>query len=156
MEITNEIIIKVLVQYLGQEMAFKTDLSLKNQKLTIYLLNTLITNGFWWRDTKLILKPLSAITDEDAIEVAKLAKPKWINLKEFTVKRFITWTEVNVGGYDTVQIFSEGNIRQDTYEQKAIEFYRAYQYLQSKGYDLPNYFLGGKTLEQSGLAIYTK
>jgi hypothetical protein len=29
-----------------------------------------------------------------------------------------------------------------------------YQYLISKGYDLPNYLLGGKTLHECGLCIY--
>ena len=31
-----------------------------------------------------------------------------------------------------------------------------FQYLQSEGYDLPQHLLGGKTLQECGLAIYEK
>lgn len=38
-------------------------------------------------------------------------------------------------------------------EQKGLSSI-AFQFLQSKGYDLPNWYLGGKTLYEAGLCIY--
>jgi hypothetical protein len=77
----------------------------------------------------LIVKPLSSITDEEVIEVAKLCG-----------------VDAEIVGV----AYISGMIQSAS---KAIS-YVGFQYLQSKGYDLPQYLLGGKTLYEAGLAIY--
>lgn len=82
---------------------------------------------------KPILTPLEDITDEDAIEVAKMIGTS--DIVNFDKSQFV---------YVMLQAF----------EKKTVNF-NIYQFLQSKGYDLPNYLLDGKTLIESGLAIKT-
>ncbi len=85
---------------------------------------------------ELILKPLSLITDEHAIECLKIRKMDNIfspiggieNAKEAILE--IHWPS--------------------TFLQAAMTT----QYLQSKGYDIMNYHLNGQTLKEAGLAIY--
>ena len=89
-------------------------------------------------DCKLVLKPLSEITDEDAVSVAKIVYPN-IETDELTT------TQAEVGRDILQSGFSE------------INFSRAClvaQFLQWSGYDLPQQLLGGKTIHESGFAIY--
>ncbi len=110
-------------------------------------------SGFYpYWNFKLVLKPLSAITDQDAIEMAKLFggvdgkiilnRPEELNNKDihFTVQVYTNEPEFT--SYSTPKYWK------DSYGMDA------YQWLQSKGYDLPSFYLGGKTLRESGLAIY--
>jgi len=131
MEITNEIKAKVFAQYLGQYVICDSEYHGKKE-----------LNGrslFGLPPCKIILKPLSAITDEDAIEVAQLI----------------------MGGFEALKN-GKAFIKQiDKRESMVLHFhplntFQAFQFLQSKGYDLPNYLLGGKTLNEVGLAIYEK
>jgi len=101
MEITDEIKDKVFAQYLGQN----------------------ILGG------RIILKPLSAITNEDAAEVV-----------------FMQWEKKRGSLVDpdwAKRMVSTLALRADIY-----------QFLQSKGYDLPHFLLGGRCLRETGLAIY--
>ncbi len=78
---------------------------------------------------KMILKPLTEISDPEAFEVATIqhgSPDLWKCIK--------------------IDICNRENLYALTT--------RSYQFLQSKGYDLPHYLLGDKTLEESGLAIY--
>lgn len=75
---------------------------------------------------KLLLRPLSAITDEDALNAY----------------------EIYHGNRQATEHAAMVVI--ETLAIKASVF----QYLQSKGYDLPSWLLGGKTLKEAGLAIY--
>jgi hypothetical protein len=50
--------------------------------------------------------------------------------------------EVGVGWY-TIKCIESSNLKLESY-----------QYLISKGYDMPQYLLGGKTLQEAGLAEY--
>lgn len=147
MEITNEIKAKMFAQYLGCRIR-------PNPKYTIpeyykqYLDKTgtyeckgsLITTGAN-RDL-LVLKPLTSITDEDAKEVACI--DKWDKI----------WEE---DGYMDKEAM-EASLIQKGYEMVTDYLfqlpYKGYQFLQSKGYDIPQYLLGGKTLKEAGIAIY--
>lgn len=117
MEIENDTKAKVFAQYLGQQVLWGG------------------TEGVLWSynlhgasdvvlGAKLILKPLSKITDEDAQDL----------------------------GYEDAEIFIATSPWLKKYHGDK-SFWDA-QILQSKGYDLPNYLLNGKTLQEAGLAIY--
>ncbi|HWY09701.1 MAG TPA: hypothetical protein VN026_00175 [Bacteroidia bacterium] len=139
-EISNELKAKVFAQYLGQ--TFKSNG--RKYKMTVTeTTNTHEKSLFFATDNvcELILKPLSTITDEDAIEASSiiggashLSKESQIaQLKElFSLPSFFV-NQTNISGYKWLQCI---------------------QYLQSKGYDLPHFLLGGKTLQEAGLAIY--
>ncbi len=136
MEITNDIKAKVFAQYLGQKY---NDGDLEEPQIFPVEAETfscfeLYPNGM--NSAKLILKPLSAITDEDAIEVARILGYHPTQEKGTIGRRF-------------ANSFSEV-----WHSQKPFDLLCAFQYLQSKGYDLPSYLLGGKTLHEAGLAIY--
>ncbi len=126
MEIINEIKAKVFAQYFAQNVGYTYDKRIESISCT----NIAIIDY-------LILKPLSAITDEDAIEVAKIVfsedKSYWtISQGKACIKQF--------GKNSPFVSFNQGVL--------------CSQFLQSRGYDLPQYLLGGKTLQEAGLAIY--
>lgn len=140
MEITNEIKAKVFAQYLGHICRYDmegrpfrgTD---KNELLTTENLALLCFSNH----RKMVLKPLSAITDEDAIYLAKVVYPDWKT-------RFDDSFNFSGIGRDIVCA---------TYKGRYSEIKLNYaQFLQSRGYDLPQYLLDGKTLHEAGLAIY--
>jgi hypothetical protein len=82
-------------------------------------------------DVKIYRKPLDSITDEDTIEVAKVrysATHHWLILGRADIEGFLN---------DKSQLTP-----------------MQYEFLASKGYDLPQYLLGGKTLQEVGLAVY--
>lgn len=157
MGITNEIKARVFAQYLGCGVEIKTDkkerailgvVGFKEPERVILRFPDDETPEWSYADLDefyLILRPLSEITDEDAIEVAKIidSDAKDIYASEGTVH----WT---------YEMFDEEF-------ENCIDFYSfppivapiaLFQYLQSRGYDLPHYLLGGKTLKEAGLAIY--
>ena len=94
--------------------------------------------GFGWgnypiTDLILLKRPLSSITDEDAIEVVKIAS---LNLERSNTN------------FPAFKKFVLGYCQSNGFN------HNVFQFLQSKGYDLPHYLLGGKTLKEAGLAIY--
>lgn len=159
--ITNEVKAKVFAQYLGQQVHSEI-------KSTCKLSGVLINDHKEWcawltgktmnsndsiglsyaiEDCKLILTPLSSISDEDAIEVSKMNT--WFNRsKDDKYEVYENWQNKKV-------VSSGGGIK---YEKCVIEYeslsLAAFQFLQSRGYDLPQWTLGGKTLHESGLCIY--
>jgi hypothetical protein len=127
MELTNEIKQKLIYQYFGQKYFYKNEFGTYGGIVGEYHTNEHIGNKFF----VLRLKSLSEITNEDAIEVAKISHFDYrIEQKEFELSGalFSDWNDIPM----------------------------AYQYLQSKGYDMPQYLLGGKTLKEVGLAVYYK
>lgn len=93
-------------------------------------------------ESKLILKPLSDIIDEHAIEVGKIHR--YLDCKHHT--------SLEVG-----RSFCRSLISGDTYYDYSLpNILEAIQYLQSQGYDIPHYLLNGQTLQQAGLAVYKK
>jgi hypothetical protein len=138
MEISNEIKAKVFAPYLGIAWVRYNNPFTEGMRagiLTGHDLNRIEHNK---EPLAIIrLKPLSEITNEDAIEVDKIISPKYSEIKHFhTATRGKVWIR---------DIFSGNQV------SNVVE---VYQFLQSKGYDLPQYLLGGKTLQECGLAIY--
>lgn len=154
MKIKNETIAKVFSQYLGG--------TINHSGRNIYLMGVNMSdstfrdeNGFIYyidNTTKIILKPFSAMSDKDAIEMAKkfggikgkvhLNRPTDLENKNihFTVQVIVD--EPLWKSYSTPKYWRDGY------------GVMAYQWLQLKGYDLPHYLLRGKTLYEAGLAIY--
>lgn len=98
------------------------------------------TNNHIGHETfRLILKPLTAITLVDAKKVAEILNTRGDSFQDHNIQETIIEAMTTESDW-----------------ANQIKFLSAYQYLQSKGYDLPHYLLGGKTLEESGLAIYLK
>lgn len=139
MEITNEVKLKVALQYYDScniLLCYNIEnnpvierFSGKNADLELF------EPDFENKRDLLILKPLSSITDEDAIEVAKY----WYSPVTYIVSNrdlAIKKTKEYLENPEVMLPLGAG------------------QFLQSLGYDLPQYLLGGKTLKEAGLAIY--
>lgn len=161
MEITNEIKAKVLSHYLGQKVDTGGWLHKEDECDRIILYSDIDRwvggIGFYYpnkkdcakskllelpiSDIKLILKPISSITDEDKEWLADLFG--WKEVKN-----------ISVGAFLSELIKTEYNL------YRADKTIIAIQYLQENGYDLPHYLLGGefccRTLQQAGLAVYEK
>lgn len=139
MERPKEIKFKVALQYYGQP--FLVCYNIENNPVIETFSGKNIEQGMYEPDNEnkrelLILKPLSSITDKDAIEVAKIAKCKYCiaDISDLKPHLLRSMSFTNVWNGNTVLSIC--------------------QYLQSKGYDLPQYLLGGKTLKEAGIAIY--
>lgn len=169
MEITNQIKAKVFALYFGQQLLSKNDFKGEFYRISTYknheepahvelAMPTAIIN-YEINDCKLILKPLSSITDEDAIEVGKILFGK--EYSEGTVYRhkdYEVWVKVlkpNTTINQNVYIGFKGGLSNGN-GWGLQNMLQAYQYLQSKGYDMPQFLLEGKTLQEAGLAIYEK
>lgn len=162
MKYSNDIIAKVIAPYLGQRLSAELIYKGFTCELVINNFTTSMANGMTigtaiQNNAKLILKPLSSITDEDAIEVGKIifgeeysvGEVNRNNDYEVSVKVLKPNTTVN----QNVRICFDGNFSNcNGYGLRNV--LRAIQYLISKGYDLPNHLLDGKTLFESRLAIY--
>jgi hypothetical protein len=85
------------------------------------------------KEYKLILKPLSEISDEDATELVKLHKPSENPL--YVKQSFVEKSQPFIRNWVINNVIN-------------------YQFLQALGYDLPHFLLGGKTLHEAGLCIY--
>jgi hypothetical protein len=126
MEITNEIKAKVFAQYLGQQFIYSGTNDNSTNELDTERLDLIFKENDFG-ECKLLLTPLSEISNKDAIELGKMAFPLY---------------------EEELQLFYGRKI----INEKRISFLRG-QFLQSQGYDLPNYLLGDKTLIEAGLAI---
>jgi len=165
MEITNEIKAKVFAQYLGQMIELDNSGSkVRNRKLIsvggiddeeyLKLRMGEAKDGFTHvcfvksNECKLILKNISDITNEYAIEFTKLQQ-EGIGKNIENIKIGFHIDEKNNGCLDCI-------IEWDGYSHDYWQpvYSPSFQYLQSKGYDLPQYLLGGKTLQECGLAVY--
>lgn len=140
---TDEIKERVFAQYPFQRWKFKNEAkgfekAIKH-RLHLSEINDILYNPEYKEcgGIILILKPLSEITDEDAIQVDELISPQYSSIKYFhTSTRGKVWIRDILAGNQVSNVI------------------QVYQFLQSKGYDLPYYILGNKTLQESGLAIY--
>lgn len=145
MEITKETKIRLFAQYLGCKVEWMDESAVPFQRKGQRRFN--LPDGFGGVSRNidhyaLVLKPLSSITDEDAIELASIHK--WKEL----------WKE---DGYMDEEAINRSLIEKGN-DMVTTELFKlpikGYQFLQSKGYDLPQYLLGGATLKEAGLAIY--
>lgn len=147
--ISKEIKSKLFAQYLGQKILIPKVVDSKEHWFCTP--STILNIDVGLKDyngTVLVLKPLSNITSEEAIEVTKLQQ-EWKSQKDIKISFFID--EKNNGCLDCC-------IEWEGYEHDYYQpiYTSSYQYLQSKGYDLPQYLLGGKTLVEVGLATNPK
>ena len=156
MEITDDIKYKVLLQYFGCKVIHKN--------MGIVCDWTTITENTYKRfkdeSFKLVLKPISAITDEDAMEVSKICYKE--NFRK--IKRYHDHIELEIDDLNDLRIYFNAEIKtawRETVSCKDIEsdeqlltYINCIDYLRSKGYDTPQYLLGGKTLFDCELAIY--
>lgn len=173
MEITNKIKAKIFAQYLeqtcqtmtrqsqGEGLPFKflkgelkeIDLGMVDDFIGLLLENeTNITNhtNYNTDQCKLILKPLSAITDEDAIEVLNiLMGRKGSYYKDWHINMQEQWLKIIK--LELTENFGSTQLKILPYFKN---MFMVNQFLQSKGYDLPNFLLDGKTLFESNLCIY--
>lgn len=173
MEIKKETKAKVFAQYLGQRCLsghWLVGVNFGNEITRPLLMteNKGSTTIDWEADFNmdmLELKPLSSITDDDAIEVAKIIRKD----EEFKISSISKDSVIIESKDGFVTIFLDFGITSvykeyesqkiDRCPESFIDDYKivsVYLYLQSKGYDLPNYLLGGKTLKETGLATYEK
>jgi hypothetical protein len=123
MKITNEIKVKMFAKYLGERVVTRLGFN----KMTVSMLN--IVDGGGCDELKLILKPISQISDEDANEIA------------------------NISGFD-YRIEDKGFELAGALMCDLYNFSEVHSYLESKGYDLPQFLLDKRTLQESGLAEY--
>ena len=136
-EVTNEIKAKMFSHYLGQKFILPNE---DNGKQKFDLRGCSIENiqeSHKWASAILILKPLSAISNEDAIQVGTSVMGKYKPLENG--KAFIK------------QIINKESMALDFHPLSTLS---AFQFLRSKGYDLPHYLLGDKTLHECNLATY--
>lgn len=163
MKYSNDIIAKVFSPYLGHRLSAELIYKGFTCELVINNFTTSMANGMTiataiQNNAKLILKPLSSITNEDAIEVGKILFGK--EYSEGDVSRnedsvYVKVLKPNTTINQNVNINFNGEMgNMNGYSLHNV--LQAYQYLISKGYDLPHILLDGKTLFKSGLAIYEK
>lgn len=169
-ELTNEIKAKLFAMYIGQEVITMTRQTQGEGKPSKYLkgilkevdlgmgdnfMGVLLENEddpchykyYSSDEAKLLLKPISDITDEDAVHVA------WM------LKMIETKTEANrpraikSGKYITNRLFEKYGIEKADQDNIEISrFISCTQFLVSEGYDVPQYLLGGYMIK-SGLAF---
>lgn len=129
-ELTKELKEKFVTQYWGQKVAiYKSDTAIK----LVVGHHSVNINDI----DKVVLKSLYAITDEDAIEVARLLYGDSNDFEiEFNSAGITSVSPFGLPCYGpTVNIHWNGVLN---YERANSEdYYFAYQYLQSKGYALP-------------------
>ena len=166
METTNEIKAKVFAQYLGQRWMWKDG---ERDFIQLYLsdINYAVFDPSNKRTLVLCLKPLSEITKEDADIVANIFF-KDTKLSFEIMHKYKDGKVVLCNGItkhkkphplgENITFETDGQIWHDEgfdYDNVTVDApFRVFQYLQSQGYDMPNYHLGNKTLFESGLAIY--
>lgn len=134
MEITNEIKAKVFSQYLPyfidspMRLAF---LSIIERLLTLEQQS----------NHRIILLPITSMSNEDALVVANI---------------FGGASHLSEEGraHQAKELFITYDFRNKVTTISAASWLKAFQYLLSKGYDLPQLLLGGKTLQEAGIAIY--
>ncbi len=94
-----------------------------------------------WKGIKIRLKPISDLKDEHALKVSELVG----GASHLTPESQIIQAK---------RLFESPAFYVNQTNIKAFGWLQAFQFLQSKGYDLPHYLLSGKTLQEAGLAIY--
>lgn len=145
MEINNETKLYVATQYYGQP--FLVCYNIENKPVIEKFEFSSGALEFYDPDpvnkrNLLILKPLSALSEMDVLGVYKIltTDERHAKLKlEFYGKESIIETLLESRSTNNWTFNTSNYI---------------YQFLQSKGYDLPNVHLDGKTLKEAGLAVY--
>jgi len=141
----NKIKFKVALQYYG--CPYLVCFNIENNPVIETFTGKNIEEGMYEPDVEnkrelLILKPLPEITVDDAIEVYQILN--YDDRKEAEMK-FEFYGIAPIVECLTRDVRNPWNFK--TYA-------KVYQHLQVKGYDMPQYLLGGKTLKEEGMAIY--
>lgn len=151
-QLTQEEIARVFFMHYGCEYRFE-DLS------HIYKIGECNTFKLAWEqdfnNCKLLLTPLYRISDEDAIEVAKIMEDG-VPYKSYSVERTAKDNTAVWFAHWCVRIYHDGRIK----GSQALQYIdsRPFQYLISKGYAVPlffapNHWANGKTAIELGIAI---
>ncbi|MES2395882.1 MAG: hypothetical protein V4549_07760 [Bacteroidota bacterium] len=145
MEISNEIKYIVYAQYWGQNIKPKNPENLIIKQYIddngLYKCNSNLIRWAVDNRDKLLLRPLSAITDEHCVELLKIDLIG-ADTSFFTTENWIELVPQFKG--DLIESVKYDGKRKLSIFQKLIEL----------GYDLPSIHLSGKTLHEAGLAIY--
>jgi len=165
MELTNQEIAKVFAMYLGSEVKVKAahfaanNNSKNNEGKTIMspsILADCHERTFQYLDFLLKLTPLSKISDEDAVQVAKILHSGLSSHIHFTVQKEDNRTDVWFG-YNCVRIYHDGSIH---YDNGNMHWANSdfYQFLISRSYAVPlwhgiDHPANGKTAIELGIAI---
>lgn len=128
MNYTTEQIARAMAPYLFNA---KMDTSINGTLLTPKVLGRVADDEC---DGKLLLRPVSELTDEEQIQLGDI-------LGVFTPEYFISALKGSVA---------------NSYKIGIKRAFKAQQYLQSIGVDLPSFHLGGKTLFEAGIATHSK
>lgn len=139
MEITEQMRIKIFAQHIETLAINRTDNDKNYASIVIYDHQMSEINI---RDWSLLLKPLSAISDAEAIAVANMCTREKINLKEIKRTSLVTIIEYeDVYCKGTMATFNfhihhNGMLVTDSLFVNPLDCLKAYQYLQSRGYAL--------------------
>ncbi len=142
MEITKEIKSKVFAQYCGQMVRFVTNSESGLWKIQGDMLYDFQEGEINIHSARIILRPLSAITKIELLQIAKLYEPTAfdvtfnINTMELTFN-FLTKSEIEVKGMIPIN-----------------DSRKSYQWFIENGFDTEQILLDGKTLTEAELAIY--
>ena len=176
-KLTNEEIARVFLMYYNAEIInprFKgTPLQYKNSMGRWFEASKYEqTKEEFWAERKLVLTPLSAITDEHAIEVAELVNDeKYRNGETFKVVKEDERISVHSSKIEHTKAYKLEGYRYETriytdcyitpikaYSETRQMPYEAYQYLIQQNYAVPLFFglyhwANGKTAIELGIAI---
>lgn len=164
-KLTNEEIARVFAMYLGQKAILSIDdIPDFLTSVDIYNMTVDFTSDFNQsvEEIKVLLTPLSKITDEHAIEVVDILFPTntltAINGKaQYVGKTTVLFHLCNVGFSDENE-HNTSSSREIILEIQPFYVINAREYLIQKGYDLPTFFginhwANGKTAIELGIAI---
>lgn len=148
-----EAVIKTLGLYLGCEIETPSGML---SELDTYWLNKIAQHcGEPEFQIKLLTRSLSDITDEEAIEVARMAHPDGENYTWEASPVMGEVTYVKAEGFRVAIWYDDAGVFIDrlTKECPTHNDHLITDYLRSRGFDLPTYFLGGKKPSECNLAI---
>lgn len=170
--ISNETKAKVIAQYIGQEFVDKYEAYQKYKYVLIGVCKSeyqvdsenvwlALSNGneFTVEGIQFTsIRPLSELSNEEAVEVAKIfgfESPEPFELSNDRIILFCPQTNASISIWFDGEIMITDGERDISIGGDGVPLYLlAYQYLQSIGIDLPQFLLGGKTLKEAGLALY--
>lgn len=138
MEITDDIRAKVMMQYIGQK------IKLPDGSINV-LTGVHKHNDKWWfsfgGNAEHYLK----------IQYCKVILKTQSKSMAFDEEDYMSFKKIEA---ITGELLKNATNKADFTEKMIFSSFLSYQYSVSRGIDVPQYFLDGKTLEEVGLAIY--
>lgn len=169
-KLSNEEIARVFAMYWGNEIVIESEqfkfplpmqsIDIDMRQIKVRDEGIKLTFYVSIKDARLLLTPLSKISDEDVSIVASIAwEGKYKSFDEankYRFKRGVIPSIENYGAIDELFICDNGNIFFNTW--RPINIFNCYQYLISKSYAVPLFFApnhpaNGKTAIELGIAI---